>query len=317
MGFEFDGRYFVMNVLPFGAAFSPFVFQKLMNRVVAYLRSLGIRVCMYLDDLVGVSANAEQGAKDIAIVRKVFNWLGLLFNEAKSHLEPHPQLEWIGHLIDARQQVLRMAPAKLARAKELMGVVIHEWPRAWIKARSLASLGGLLNFLCHACPPIRVMTANLQAAIGRVTHLKQTWTAYEQMVPFDAQAHADLVWLNDNIQDWDGSSRKRRATIFEVFTDASSSGWGLHCPALGASYAGHWSAEEQALHISVKEAVAVKYALLALGEQLRCAQVQFFIDNQPVLFALIKGRSASAALNPVIRSIWQLLLAYEIDLLEP
>ena len=51
-GFQLDGEYYTLTVLPFGWNFSPFYFCKTKRELVSYIRSLGFRVVAYADDLI-------------------------------------------------------------------------------------------------------------------------------------------------------------------------------------------------------------------------------------------------------------------------
>ena len=50
--FFWDGVWYEFLVLPFGLGTAPFVFTKLTYPVVAFLRALGIRLIIYLDDML-------------------------------------------------------------------------------------------------------------------------------------------------------------------------------------------------------------------------------------------------------------------------
>ena len=50
VGFEWRGRYYVYNVLPFGMTIAPRCFAKIMGVLVRHLRAAEFRMIAYLDD---------------------------------------------------------------------------------------------------------------------------------------------------------------------------------------------------------------------------------------------------------------------------
>ena len=61
--FHWQGQQWQFTVLPFGLNSAPYIFTKLMKPVVATLRKLGIRVVLYLDDML-LMANSQDRARD-------------------------------------------------------------------------------------------------------------------------------------------------------------------------------------------------------------------------------------------------------------
>ena len=52
------------TVLPFGLNSAPYIFTKLMKPVIATLRKLGIRMVLYLDDMI-LMANSQEKAVSV------------------------------------------------------------------------------------------------------------------------------------------------------------------------------------------------------------------------------------------------------------
>ena len=57
--FMWKGKVFEFTSLPFGLAPAPFVFTKLLRPVAAFLRSMGIRIMIYLDDILVMAPSPE------------------------------------------------------------------------------------------------------------------------------------------------------------------------------------------------------------------------------------------------------------------
>ena len=78
----FDGqvRYLVFNVLPFGISTAGYVFTKLTRVPVAYWRSQGEKVVMFLDDGIAGCSDIGQAIKMSKSIRSDLNDLGFLPN---------------------------------------------------------------------------------------------------------------------------------------------------------------------------------------------------------------------------------------------
>ena len=74
--------------LPFGLASAPGTFTKIMKPVVATFRNLGIRLIIYLDDLL-ILADSEQTAPlHLATSLSLLENLGFVINQKESVLSP-------------------------------------------------------------------------------------------------------------------------------------------------------------------------------------------------------------------------------------
>jgi hypothetical protein len=78
--------------LPFGLATAPRVFTKLMKPVVALLRQWGIRLIIYLDDILIMAESQDLVLHQAASTLNLLESLGFLVNYKKSQLVPSQQL---------------------------------------------------------------------------------------------------------------------------------------------------------------------------------------------------------------------------------
>ena len=74
--------------LPFGLATAPGVFTKLMKPVVAVLQQRGIRLIMYLDDILLMAESRDLAMFHAASTLNLLEGLGFIVNYKKSHLLP-------------------------------------------------------------------------------------------------------------------------------------------------------------------------------------------------------------------------------------
>jgi hypothetical protein len=66
--FEWNSNLYVFTCLPFGLSSAPRVFTKVMKPIVAELRSKGIKIVIYLDDLATLSHSADAALNELRIV---------------------------------------------------------------------------------------------------------------------------------------------------------------------------------------------------------------------------------------------------------
>ena len=78
--------------LPFGLGSAPRVFTKLLKPVVAQLRKMGIRLLIYLDDILIMSETKELAQVHTTMTVNLLSSQGFVINEEKSVFEPTREL---------------------------------------------------------------------------------------------------------------------------------------------------------------------------------------------------------------------------------
>ena len=101
-----------------------------MKPVVSMLREMGVRLIIYLDDILFMAE------------RKQLENLGFVVNYEKSVLIPSPQMEFLGFLVDSTSMTLALPGEKIRKIQ-------REYQKALtvssLTLRKLASLIGFLN----------------------------------------------------------------------------------------------------------------------------------------------------------------------------
>lgn len=67
-----------------------------MKPVVAFLRERGIRLIIYLDDLLILCNCRDMLLSQLELIKDLFQTLGLLINNKKSQLEPSQEIVFLG-----------------------------------------------------------------------------------------------------------------------------------------------------------------------------------------------------------------------------
>ena len=104
--------------LPFGLTSAPWVFTKIMRPMVGKLRQMGIRLIIYLDDILIMHHSREEMVQITPLVCQVFEALGLMVNMGKSQLIPQQELEFLGFLVNSVSQHLAFPTEKMRKIQQ-------------------------------------------------------------------------------------------------------------------------------------------------------------------------------------------------------
>jgi len=102
------GQYQFLKV-PFGLCNSPPVFQMFINHIFRPLVNDGI-LLVYLDDLIVIASDVEEGIKRLQKVLQVASDYGLDINKGKCHLL-QPKIEYLGYVIEEGE--IHPSPSKV------------------------------------------------------------------------------------------------------------------------------------------------------------------------------------------------------------
>ena len=103
--------------LPFGLAVAPRVFKKIMKPVVALLRRTGIRLIIYLDDLLFMNSSKVGLQQDMTTAQYLLENLGFVIDLEKSCFQPTQQLEFLGFVGNTLDMTLLLPDCKVEAIK--------------------------------------------------------------------------------------------------------------------------------------------------------------------------------------------------------
>ena len=86
--FFWKGVLYQFTCLPFSVSPSARLFTKTLKLVIAFLRSMGIRVLIFSDDILIMADSPERAAEHTEIVIRVLESLGFMIKKKKSILKP-------------------------------------------------------------------------------------------------------------------------------------------------------------------------------------------------------------------------------------
>ena len=191
-----------------------------MKPVVALLRRTGIRLIIYLDDLLFMNSSKVGLQQDMTTARYLLENLGFVINLEKSCFQPTQQLEFLGLVVNTLDMTLLLPDCKVEAIKSHCSKMLlhHE-----VSVRELSQLIGKLTASIQAIFPAPLHYRHLQnlkhKALARFGHFDAT-------TALSTEAKDELQWWLAHLNAWNGRALLRPSPDVIIETDASRSGWG-------------------------------------------------------------------------------------------
>ena len=270
LSFMWEGQSYQFTCLPFGLSSAPRTFTKVMKPLVAYLRSLGIRLVIYLDDMLILAQTKEELLKWRSIVLDLLENLGFLINYKKSEFEPTQSLIFLGFLINSVQMEISLPREKVSQAIQEAQNLLRS---GHASARQLAHLIGVFTSTLPAILPAPLHYRGLQ----NLKHQILKRGGYDAILQLSDEAREDLVWWTENLPLVNGQPLVREQPSLQIESDASLKGWGAVCE--GEQICGPWAEGEKNLHLNCLELLAASHAVQAFARDKRETVVQLHLDS--------------------------------------
>ena len=278
--FMHRGLRYQFSCLPFGLGPAPRLFTKLLKPVVALLRRLGLRLVIYLDDIIVFSQTQEGILRDRDSTLWLLQHLGFVINWKKSVLHPAQCMEYLGFVINSIEMKLFLPSGKMSHLVQECKDLILEKSAS---VRTLSHIIGKLTSTMQAVLPAPLHYRHLQML--QVKGLLEG-KGYNSVVPLNKECQNDLQWWINQLSTWNGRSLISPAPDLTITTDASLKGWGAVCQ--GVHTRGLWTPEESLLHINALELKAALFALRAFSNDRRKIHVHLRMDNRTAVAYLLK-----------------------------
>jgi len=273
--FSYGGETFQYKALPFGLKTAPWVFTQVVSQVQAMSQTREMSLHLYLDDWLAPTDTFEQGWNQARDLAQLCEDLGLLINKEKSELVPKQRFVYLGVDYDLVTYTLRPTMENwqkiVSLGQKFLGASV-------LPAVTWLRLIGLISSQEKLTRFGRLHLRPIQWA------LKLQWNIaaqdLNQPVTVTAEARQAIQWWSQAHNALAGAPINPPTTSVEVFTDASTSGWGGHSGSL--TFHGQWSSEERQLHINVLEMRAVQLTLTNLNPP-RGSHILVSTDNTTVM----------------------------------
>ena len=218
--FIWQNKAYQFKAMPFGLNVAPRVFTKLLKPVVAWLRGQGIRLIIYLDDILIMASSVELVKQHKQITIRLLESLGFLINYDKSMLIPTQKIQFLELLIDSTQMLFILPETKTTSIRKACQQLVNK-QRPTI--REVSRVLGLLEFSRPAVWSAPLHYRQLQEL--QISSLKR-WSDYDQQILLTCPAKSDLLWWINNLHLLKGSRILPPTADITITSDASKMGWG-------------------------------------------------------------------------------------------
>jgi len=269
--FRWQGVLYEYKALPFGLSAAPRVFTKVLKPALAKLRSMGIRLVAYLDDLLIIGRTKREAEVAFTQAKDTLERLGFIINQEKSQNQASQVIEFLGFLINSREMSFKLPPAKVKQIRDECKRFLRE---SKVTVRELAHIVGMLvgTRLAVLPAPLHYRALQAQKIRGLIPRL-----SYESTVTLNHSSQQDLQWWINHLSQVNGCPIQQPPPTIIIESDASNTGWGARCGPLRTR--GQWSANERNLHINGKEMLAAFLGLKAFLKEHTGVHVRLKIDN--------------------------------------
>lgn len=187
--FKWGEKIFQYVSMFFGLGPAPRVFTKLLKPIIGFLRQQGLRLVVYLDDILIIGHSREETQEAVKQVVGLLESLGFVIQEEKSVREPSQSLEYIGLMIDTISMSFILPQKKKEKLVEQCG---RAFKSKTITLRELASILGILNWVGQSVNYAPANYRDLQAFYLRQSKLVRGDLSFVVTLP--SEAKSNLSW---------------------------------------------------------------------------------------------------------------------------
>ena len=258
LAFETPRGIFQFAVMPFGVSCAPRIFTKLMRDVVALLRRQGVRMVIYLDDMLILASSKEESRRHTLLALRLLFELGLAINTDKSALTPSRTSEFLGFLIDTRRMHLYVPAAKRRQisdeARNLLDRTASSEP---ISCRELARFLGRARRWPSPCATLSCTGTHFapaSLALNHHQHWKGAWCCPLRLSRSCGGGSATWTWNGRALL----TPRRRRRSSRRV-----QLGWAAFVEGSHLFARGFWTPLERTWSTNARELRTIVLALRA------------------------------------------------------
>ena len=119
--FKWQGTTYQFNCLPFGLSSAPWVFTKTTRPVVTILRTMGLRMIIYIDDILLMAETQSAAREHTAGLVFLLENLGFIINHPKSVMTPSQEIDFLGFTVNSTTMEIKLPGEKIKRYGQKQG----------------------------------------------------------------------------------------------------------------------------------------------------------------------------------------------------
>ena len=296
--FEWLGIRYAYQCMPFGLTSAPRIFTKVLKTVLVFLRSRGLRITAWFDDMILMAESVPLLLEQLHFARLTLKSLGFLINEAKSVFVPSQSLLHLGYIWDSVSLSLSVPDDKVRVLKDLCSKALEA---STSSLRFLQRILGSVESFRIAYPLAALHYRFLQREVATCISSGLDW---DHKISLSSSSRADLEWWLTCDMPLPSRSLAPFRPDITVTSDSSNQGWGAFT-SLDEEAFGFWSPEESSLHINVLESLAVLFAFQCFFREVRNVNVLIVSDNYTTVSYINHfGGVRSQAVSSVITDLY-------------
>ena len=275
------------------------LFTKTLKPVTAFLRSVGIRLLIFLDDILIMTDSPERAVEYTEIVIRVLESLGFVIKKKKSILKPTQTIPFLGFIVNSIKMLLLLPEEKLQKLKSSALSLLENVPTA----REVLSFLGQCQTVLPALQMAPLHFRAIQRNLIQVISPQGDKVYYKKTISLSEGAIKDLLWWTQGPAQANGRLIIPPKVDSVIFSDASKIGWRAHL--LEISKGGRWKELETLDHINYLKLEAAYLALRAFLPLIKGSHVQFGLDNRTAVAYINRlGGTRSQHLTALAPDIW-------------
>ena len=306
--FVVDQVHYQFTCLPFGLSCAPWAFTKVLKPVAAFLRSIGVCLIVYIDDILVIGKTPDKVRNHTDALIALLEGLGFIVNMEKSVLTPSQQIEFLGLLLNTTSMCLTLPGHKIRTIRKEAALLLRQGN---FSARKLAQFIGKLNAASQAVFPAPLFYRHLQRDLkGALARGSQN---YDSSLQLSRASREEVQWWQEHLTLWNGRALLSHRKQLVIQSDASMTGWGAVREGLRTG--GPWSQAERMLHINCLEFTAATLAVQAFAKDRSGVSILLQLDNQTaVAYINHLGGTVSLQLVQLAKTLWLWALQRDIIL---
>ncbi|CAG8456722.1 1976_t:CDS:1 [Acaulospora morrowiae] len=174
--FDFDGRRYCYECLPFGLKTSPAVFSFIFRLAVNLAKTSGIHIFVYLDEILFIAGSLQEAVERRNFIIHKLELLGFVLNYDKSHINPSTEIKHLGFIIDSHNMRVYVPEEKVDKLMAECENFYELIKKKRARKRELLSIVGKIRSIYIAFSPALKYARKLNALFYRrgYSHIRKT-----------------------------------------------------------------------------------------------------------------------------------------------
>lgn len=264
---------------------------------MACLRASGFPSVKYLDDILCLGFSCNNCQENTKATVDLLTRLGFVINYNKSNLNPQKSCQFLGFILDYPSMTLQLPYSKREKLSQFVDTIIKT------KRMCIREFSRFVGSITAACPAIDygwLHTKSLERA--KYLALLKNNDNYDAYLNLPDNLQEDLHWWKNNLLVAVNPIRQQNFNL-EIYTDASTSGWGAACGS--ETTGGFWSSSERSSHINCLELLAIYFGLKSFANNKKNCDILVRVDNTTAISYVNRmGGVQYPHLNSIAKKIW-------------